>query len=150
MPIKKLILQDLDLVYSQWEGCVTIDQIIEAQELYTAMPNYRPTQQYLVDLREVTDARFNFSRFDDVVAVVKAHRADLLPGEPGAESCYGDVLAPDDLTFGMARQFQTVSELRGGLSVSIHRCVDTLAAQIRRPTQAIIDLLNRGGFGATA
>lgn len=150
VPINKTIHQDLALVYSCWEGRVTIDEIIEAQECYKQMATYDPAFQYLVDLRGVTDPEVDFTRFGEIVSTIEAPVSDTARPGDDAVDVHGIVLAPTDLTFGLARQFQAFAELRGGLCITIHRTIDALALKSRRPTQAVYGLLSGGGRDASA
>ncbi|MEM7179070.1 MAG: hypothetical protein AAF503_15345 [Pseudomonadota bacterium] len=139
MPVEKTILPDHRMVYSRWSKEILAEDIVEAEISYPAMKGYAPDQLYIVDLRQVEGAEIEFTEIDSILNLVRQRRAAASP--LGANAIKAVVLAPDDLTFGMTRQFQAVAETRGGVSIRIYRDEADLTSDIGQPGQTLQGLV---------
>lgn len=96
------IESDRGLVVTVYEGVVTSGDLALVLESYARHPDFRPEYAALVDLTRVERADF------DVARVLQVGEAS-----PYAAGSRLAVVAPGDVSYGLARAFQMTVEERG-------------------------------------
>ena len=141
MPIEATIIDEHNLVYSHCSGSLTLEDILLAQDDDLAAPGYQSGRLDLIDLRDVADPHVDLSGLDTFLHAVHSRYAQKFPGD--GCNARAVVLAASDLTFGLARQFQSLAQSRSGVDITVYRDEPSLMADIGKPGQTLADLLGR-------
>ena len=103
MPIQFWALNGPKIVYTQWRGHVTMQDLVDDLALFERTQGYRPDWRELVDMRAVTSSDLTpaeLRRYSQLL--------DLVTGVAAAPPIV--VLAPTALTFGSIRQFEGLNQ----------------------------------------
>ena len=121
MPVYPTIIPDLDLAVVRYQGTISLADIQRAFGEYISHTLYRPGRTEIGDLSGVTRVDIDFGAMTILRNQLIEHHMSL-----GVRTdCH--LIAPNDLAFGMARMFQTLSDAtEGNLSVRVHRSPDEL------------------------
>ncbi|WP_341863561.1 hypothetical protein [Gymnodinialimonas sp. 57CJ19] len=123
MPLDVRICLKRDFLLSISTGSVTFDDILAGMDDYLNDCNYRPGRPELIDLSGVTETDLNFKLMSSLVREVN----DQVPGIKLTTKTV--VCAPPGTLFGLARMYETLAELAGGIEVFTY---DTEAAALEK------------------
>lgn len=115
MPVSYEIRADLNRLYIRYSGVVTRDEVAQAIGEFAADPAARPGLLQFADLSDVADIDMSFN---EIFGLARA-AADLAR-QLGAP-VVGAFFAPDDLSFGMARIYESLSESHQFLTIRAFR-----------------------------
>ena len=127
MPITYQVLKGHDLNYVRHFGRVSSSDITDTFSKYAADLDFRPMDDQLADLSEVTEIDIDFDQMRNVLRNVNTVYQPF--PTPTRISFY----APSDLTFGMARMFQQLAEQQEGANAFVSRTQAEALACLDRP-----------------
>jgi hypothetical protein len=130
VPIRHQIRRDLGLAVSIHIGIVTDQEFLDSYEALFNDPDYDLNFSRLVDLRK-TDSSSRSSEALRAIAALVRRRYEGVETAPKTA-----VVAPRDLSFGLARMYQALSELVPG-DVVVFRSVDAALAWLGVPDETI-------------
>jgi hypothetical protein len=102
MPIAIKIDKDSGIVHSMIEGRISADELIEKLQDLIDHPDYRPGLNGIADLRKIDKDMFS----EDVFKVAKL----MIENRDKIGASKTAVLVSKEVTFGMTRVFQALSE----------------------------------------
>lgn len=135
MSIDYVIMPEIDLCYARWRGAIQQNDTLENFARYLADPLYRPGRPELVDLREIT--RFDIDMSSMRLLLEKANAQDF-GDQPGTLTV---VLAGSAISYGHARQYQSLASIRDGIDVRLHRDEASALDDLSRPERTVAALL---------
>lgn len=112
MPIEFSTCLERDFLYAQWTGKVTFDDILSGMDAYVNDLHYIPGRPELIDLSGVTETDLNFKLISSLLREVNNQATGI------KVTTKTIVYAPLDTLFGLARMYETLAELAGGIEVS--------------------------------
>ena len=115
MPIRYCIISKLNLYYACWKGLIEPAEVTGNFERYRADPEFKCGRPELIDLRLVTDLKFDTAFVQSLISRFKAQRV------PKTGKTKTVILATDALSYGRARQFQLLASMRDGIDVRVTR-----------------------------
>lgn len=121
MPIRHQIRPDLGVALSTHEGIVSDEEFLASYRAFLDSPDYDLGFHRLVDLRRADSSSRSSDALRTIATYVK-HRYTNVDVAPKTA-----VIAPRDLSFGLARMYQMFSELVPG-DVVVFRSVDAALA----------------------
>jgi len=133
VPIRHVIRSDLGLALSVHTGTITDEEFLESYRTLLEDPRYDLGYSRLVDLRR-TDSS---SRSSDALRSIVAYMKRRYEGVEVAPKTA--VVAPRDISFGLARMYQAYSDLAPG-DVVVFRAVDAALAWLGIPDDALPEL----------
>jgi len=126
MPVTFQILTERSLVYVNMSGLVSADESFEVFGEYVQHKDYRPPQNQLIDMSDVTDVDQNFPKLMEM----QAQKADAMVG--GETETLLVYLAPTDVAFALA---STILKSWQGL--------DGVIARVARTEEQALDILGQ-------
>ncbi|EPX78490.1 hypothetical protein [Salipiger mucosus] len=135
MGVEVFILRDRNLAYQRFYGRTTLEDCVAGLEHARPDGTIPADQKLLSDLRPVQEIDQNFH---DVLRTVSRKAALDIEVTPGTEHA---VLAPEDLTFGMARMYQQVSSEMLEFEVGVFRSERGALDFLDQPEDTIAGLL---------
>ncbi len=102
MPYRYLRLPDIDLLYVELSGVLTLGDLKELQAEVLSDPSHRLEMSKLVALHGISDTALDFSS----LLSLRGGLAELYYGQ--SKMTKWSLFAPSNLSFGMARMFQTL------------------------------------------
>jgi len=112
MPLRYQIDRDAEMLLVVGEGTITQPERIAAMCEWLRDPDYRPGLNTLCDFSEATSTP-TMAELQEIVALVEGHAAAI-----GRKKLA--VIATKSITFGVARQFQTLADC-GPLDVGVFK-----------------------------
>jgi hypothetical protein len=112
MPLRYQIDRDAEMLLVVGEGTITQPERIAAMCDWLRDPNYRPGLNTLCDFSEATSMP-TMAELREIISIVDLHAAAI-----GKKKLA--VIATKPVTFGVARQFQTLADC-GPLDVGVFR-----------------------------
>jgi hypothetical protein len=112
MPLRYHIDSDAGMLMIVGEGFITQPERIEAVQAWLRDPDFRPGLKTLCDFSGATSTP-TMQELREIVALVDEHAASI-----GKKKLA--VIAPKPVTFGVARQFQTLADF-GPLDVEVFK-----------------------------
>ena len=140
MPARTFISIGENLSVTQWYGAMTLEDMLESQRRYMDCDDYRVGRPHLFDVSGVTSPMIDPKGMRQYIDLVKTQNFREAPTNVS-------VFAPSDLLFGLARQYQTMSELNKSVSVTIFRSERDAFASVGRSDDCIDDLVFRYRLG---
>ena len=140
MAISYCIIEKLDLYFAHWSGGVDLEAVMRNFDRYRADPRFRNGRRELIDLRQVTDIPFGIPAMQSLVMKFNAQRVP-----PNGET-KTIILAGNALTYGRARQFQTLAAMQPGMNVQLTRS-EFQALHDLQISSVSIDAMLRSGPG---
>ena len=137
MPVSTIVLSNLGLIYFHVRGVVDHLQILAAHQETEHHPDFRPGMTELANMTDVSDINI---KFPSMIGL-----RDRLSTRYSANETITQVhtLAPTDLTFGMARMYQTLAEIGNAkIRFHVHRSETETLAAMKRPESSISELLS--------
>ena len=113
MQIAVSVLPHLDLAYIQYRGSFSVSDLPRVAEALNGIDGYSDMGSTFDDMSLVTDMDV---RFVDLSNVARLTSERLGNEERTLRSA---IWAPTDLSFGLARMYQTASAMRGNLEVEV-------------------------------
>lgn len=135
MSIDYVIIPEIDLCYARWRGVIDQKQTLENFARYLADPLYRPGRPELVDLREITAFDIDMS---SMRLLLEQANAQDFGDQPGTLTV---VLAGSAVSYGHARQYQSLASIRDGIDVRLHREEAQALRDLSRPERTVGELL---------
>lgn len=135
MPVQTVILPEIDLAFTRWYGEIDLDQMLSSQRAYTAMPLYHVQRTHLFDVSDVTEAKIDFDGFTEFVELVNSQSFTSEPKQVVT-------IAPTDVLYGRARQYQSLIEAAGHIRVQICRDERSALQFLGRPETTLSEMLN--------
>lgn len=130
MPIRHQLRPDLGLVLSKHTGMVSDAEFLESYRALLDDPEYDLGLSRLVDLRDADSS----ARSSEALRSIATHLKRRYKGSDLAPRTA--VVAPRDLSFGLARMYQAFSEVVPG-DVVVFRSVDAALAWLGVSDEAI-------------
>lgn len=123
MPVKYRIVNELDLVWTTWDGVVTLEDGMQHNALLRADPDFHPA------MRQLSDARGAESAVSEPDIRGLARRSAFGPESRRA------ILVSDDALFGVSRMYESRAQTAGEVRVfrSLSEALDWL--EIDGPTR---------------
>lgn len=115
MPIRYEIDPSADRVTVTYTGLITPEENLASYLAYLEDPAARPSQDYLVDLTDVTDFESNFAGIRNMVSRLVPLYANRTAGALTA------ICAPGEVAFGVARMYQSLNSIEGLENISIFK-----------------------------
>lgn len=115
MPIRYWIFKQADITYARWSGLIDAAEMRRNFLAYLNDPDYRPGRPELIDLRTAMSGEIDLGNL--TMLLNKANSQNFGAGSGTLTS----VLAPEDMAFGLSRQYQGLASSRGGIRVSVNR-----------------------------
>ncbi|RYG92046.1 STAS/SEC14 domain-containing protein [Loktanella sp. IMCC34160] len=104
MTVSYKIHPNLHLVCVTYSGEVTPDQYLESFDRYLKDPDYAPDLRILMNMTTATGFDIDFKAMFQMVLHQIPHYANRPKGTRAA------ILAPDDLSFGIGRMYQSLTD----------------------------------------
>lgn len=111
MPIEFCTCLEHDFLLAKWIGKVSFDDILAGMDAYVNDDHYRPGRPELIDLSGVTETDLNFKLISSLLREVNTQVSGIKVTTKTV------VYAPLDTLFGLARMYETLAELAGGIEV---------------------------------
>ncbi|MDG4650245.1 hypothetical protein P6F26_17495 [Roseibacterium sp. SDUM158017] len=140
MPIVFHTSLELDLVYSSWSGDVDMDEWRESFARYRSDANYRAGRTKLNDLSEVSNLDAGFSSLWSALNRVNEHVR-----QHGVQTRIV-LIVPDDVVYGLARIFLTLSQNAEGIGVELYRSRAEAFAALDLRAGSVAELMAAGDF----
>ena len=112
MPLRYQIDRDAEMLLVVGEGTITQPERIAAMREWLRDPDYRPGLNTLCDFSDASSTP-TMAELQEIVSLVERHKAAI-----GKKKLA--VIATKPITFGVARQFQTLADY-GPLDVGVFR-----------------------------
>ena len=103
MPISYRIDSRCNLVLTTADGVLTDDDVLDHKRKLTADPNFKAGMCEITDIRDVTEFRVTVEGVNKMVATDSANASGLAEYKLA-------IIAKQDVVFGMARMYQTLTE----------------------------------------
>ena len=142
MPIEFCTSLDLNLVYARWWGRVDTDTRQRNFEAYLNDIHYKAGRPELIDLSGVTGSDFDFERAQALIHQLRSK------GPPQGAHTHRVLWAPEDVPYGCARIFQSVSEVSQIGHVEVFRNEQNALLALGLPQKTIASLLDASRFHA--
>ncbi|UWQ96177.1 hypothetical protein K3728_02725 [Rhodobacteraceae bacterium M385] len=111
MPIEFCTCLKRDFLLAKWTGKVSFDDILAGMDAYVHDQHYRPGRPELIDLSGVTETDLNFKLISSLLREVNNQISGIKVTTKTV------VYSPLDTLFGLARMYETLAELAGGIEV---------------------------------
>lgn len=134
MAIHYAIIQELELVYQNWSGHVSLSEIARAIETYTADQHRLSHRRQLIDFEGAKT--FDISQ-EDMRAILKMETSGDI--QPPFQSV---VIAPSDLAFGLSRQYQSLASASDIGNVQVFRNEKQALSALGRPESTVKEMLD--------
>ena len=123
MPIFFKTCLERDILYSKWQGRVTVPEYVEVFNAYTQGLHYKPGRPELIDTSEMIDFDVDFHKMRRLLRIVNSQSA--LHGIQTNTV----VFCPNDFVYGLAHMYQQLAELDVSIKVELYeKEADALAA----------------------
>lgn len=130
------IHSNLNLLYTELEGFMRSEELIEANYEISTDPLFRPGMLELTDISRVTGTDFGF----DGLSNHSKFSAKYYSASKRTES---HMIAPSDLTYGLARVYASLLESKvPSLELHLHRSESDALAAMGRPERTVKELLS--------
>ena len=112
MPIRYVILEEVDLCVARWSGVVDIQAVLANWQSYISEPNYIPGRPEIIDFRDcVLDLNLEAMR-----QILKDVNLQDFVGDRGTQTI---ALANVNTTYGQLRQYDTLASMNPGIDVTV-------------------------------
>lgn len=140
MPIDFSVSLDLDILVARWEGDVDVSEYRDGFTKYLQDPDYVLGRRELCDFSQVNNLDADFKRIWSVLTMVNNQAG----GAPVDTQCA--IYAPDDVTFGLARMYQSVADSADGVRVCVFRGEAEALKHLALPADTVDGLFQKGSF----
>ncbi len=144
MPVHFNISTDLNVVVARWQGEVDVCEYRASFSAYLEDKDYCVNRRELCDLSGITSVDADFKRIWSILTMVNS------PARGGPVYSHCAIYAPDDVTFGLARMYQSVADSANGVIVSVFRQEAEALAQLELPYDTVDRLIDAGKFRTIA
>lgn len=118
MAVTYKIHPDLHLVCVTYSGEVTPDQYLASFDAYLKDPDFAPDLRILMNMTAATGFDIDFKSMFNLVLHQIPYYADRPKGTRAA------IIAPDDLSFGIGRMYQSVSDGQLPSNLAVYRTAE--------------------------
>ncbi len=136
MPYSVVVRSDLEIVCTKYWGRLDLEDLDRAREATLADSAYRQGMTELTDFSDVKEVEFGFS------GLMRHRRRMVDYYSDVARPTVHHVIVPTDLSFGMARMYQTLAEQSlQGLTLILHDTERDALAALALSVASFDDLL---------
>ncbi len=140
MQVAVSVLPHLDLAYIQYRGRFSVADLPRVAEALNRIDGYSGMGSTFDDMSLVTDMDVRFADLSNVARLT----SERLGNE--GRSLRSAIWAPTDLSFGLARMYQTASAMRGNLQVEVSADQSACLTWLGLEATSLDDLLSGAGI----
>ncbi len=122
IPVLYQIHEPINLVIVRYLGVVSTDDVVTAYSAYLEDPGRNPDHNILQNLSGVTDMDIGFRQMLAMIPRLQPFQTFRAPGTRTA------TFAPDDVPFGLARMYQSLTDGRVSYEIGVFRQMDPALA----------------------
>ncbi|MEM7460851.1 MAG: hypothetical protein AAF331_15410 [Pseudomonadota bacterium] len=140
MPIAFFTSLELDLIYADWSGSISLSVFRQSFQSYLADRHYKAGRPELINTANVKEFDVDFKKVWAALRLVNA-QSPLQKTKTRTV-----VIAPQDVIFGTARMFQTLAENADGIKVEVCRTEAEALAALNLPYTSVEAMLDAETF----
>lgn len=140
MPIAFWTSLDRDLLYARWSGTVTMAEFRANYHAYLADRHYRAGRPELIDNSRLENFEGGFNAIRNALALVNA------AGQGKTVHTRTVAYTPRTSMYGVARMYQQLAELDGGIHVEVHDDEAAALRALKLPYATIAEMLEAEEF----
>ena len=130
------------LIWNRFSGTISVADLVDLGERLRNDVHADPGYLFIEDMRGVTEDRITFNEMQQVTGNIAAYRKMI-----GVPLRIG-LIAPSDVTFGMARMFQSLLTSQIAAEINVGRDVADLATEAGLGPDAVVLLEHAGTVSA--